>query len=84
MDGYQAAEAIRKKEKGTGKHLPIIALTAYEGAEHIEKAKEAGMDLLLINPSRPGSVSANRKPLTSRDGGDKRRRREKRKNLPSI
>jgi signal transduction histidine kinase/ActR/RegA family two-component response regulator len=50
MDGLEASKAIRDIEKGSQKHVPIIALTA--GALNTEKDKcmEAGMDHFLTKP----------------------------------
>ena len=28
MDGFEATQAIRQKEKETGQHIPILAITA--------------------------------------------------------
>ena len=37
MDGFEAARAIRAAEDGTGRHIPIIALTASAMAEDRER-----------------------------------------------
>ncbi len=52
MDGYQATEEIRLTElgSGSGKHIPIIALTAHALAEDEAKCKEAGMDEWVTKP----------------------------------
>ncbi|ESS72957.1 sensory/regulatory protein RpfC [Methyloglobulus morosus KoM1] len=52
MDGYQATEEIRLYELGTdsGKHIPIIALTAHALSEDEAKCKEAGMDEWVTKP----------------------------------
>jgi CheY-like chemotaxis protein/HPt (histidine-containing phosphotransfer) domain-containing protein len=52
MDGYQATEEIRLNElsSGSGKHIPIIALTAHALAEDEAKCKEAGMDEWVTKP----------------------------------
>ncbi|MBN1338422.1 MAG: response regulator [Bacteroidales bacterium] len=50
MDGYQATSLIREKEKQTGQHTPILALTANAGKPDMEKCFEAGMDDYLAKP----------------------------------
>ena len=50
MDGYQATEAIRAKEKDTGGHLPIIAMTAAAMKGDRERCFEAGMDDYVAKP----------------------------------
>ena len=48
MDGFEVVRAIREQERGTDKHLPIIALTARSRAR--ERALAAGMDDFLPKP----------------------------------
>ena len=47
MNGYEAARAIRNLEQKTGRHMPIIAMTANAFAAAIQEAMKAGMDCLL-------------------------------------
>jgi PAS domain S-box-containing protein len=50
MDGIAATEAIRSREKETGKHIPIVALTAAAMKEDAEACRSAGMDDYLTKP----------------------------------
>jgi two-component system sensor histidine kinase/response regulator len=53
MDGVEATAAIRKKEKGSGWHTPIVALTANVMKGDREKYLASGMDGYLSKPIRP-------------------------------
>lgn len=50
MDGYEAAEAIRKSGKAHIDELPIVAMTANAFAEDIKKTKLAGMNAHMSKP----------------------------------
>jgi PAS domain S-box-containing protein len=50
MDGLQATRAVREKEKGTGRHIPIVALTAHAIKGDRERFIAAGMDDYLSKP----------------------------------
>ena len=52
MDGFEATSAIRSKEKGTGSHIPIVALTASAMKGDRERCLEAGMDAYVSKPLR--------------------------------
>jgi CheY-like chemotaxis protein len=50
MNGFQATAAIRAKEQETGRHLPIVAMTAHAMKGDREKCFEAGMDGYVSKP----------------------------------
>jgi CheY-like chemotaxis protein len=53
MDGFAATTAIRAKERATGGHLPIVALTAYALKGDRERCLAAGMDGYVTKPVVP-------------------------------
>jgi CheY-like chemotaxis protein len=52
MDGYEATRAIRERERASGAHTPIIALTALAFAEDRNRCIESGMDNYVAKPVR--------------------------------
>ena len=56
MDGPETTAVIREKEKETGRHIPIIALTAHAMNGDREKYLGMRMDDYLSKPINPGAL----------------------------
>ncbi|HYW81201.1 MAG TPA: response regulator, partial [Thermoguttaceae bacterium] len=52
MDGLDATAAIREAEKKTGRHIPIVAMTAHAMKGDRERCLEVGMDQYMSKPIR--------------------------------
>jgi PAS domain S-box-containing protein len=50
MDGVTATGILREREKGTGRHVPVIAFTAAAMSGDRERFLEAGMDDYIAKP----------------------------------
>jgi len=55
-DGVETTRKIRAMEKGAGKHLPIVAMTANAFEEDRRKCFEAGMDGFVVKPVSAKSI----------------------------
>jgi two-component system, sensor histidine kinase and response regulator len=53
MDGFEATATIRAKEKVSGEHVPIVAMTAHAMKGDRERCLEAGMDRYVSKPLEP-------------------------------
>ncbi len=58
MDGFQLAREIREREKVTGSHIHIVALTAHAMKGFEKRCLEAGMDGYLPKPLNFDEIKA--------------------------
>ena len=58
MDGKEATRAIRTLEAESGKHVPVLALTAHAMGGDKEEIMSAGMDQFLTKPLRKAEIYA--------------------------
>ena len=58
MNGFEAAAAIRAREKSTGGHVPILAMTAHAMKGDREKCLAAGMDGYVAKPVQAAQLFA--------------------------
>lgn len=56
LSGYEATEEIREYERKTGKHIPIIAMTADAMVGTREHCLQAGMDEYITKPINPDEL----------------------------
>ena len=58
MDGFEATAAIREREKLTGGHIPIVAMTAHALVSDQERCLASGMDGYVSKPIRTSELLA--------------------------
>jgi len=70
MGGLQATRKIRENEQGTGRHTPIVAMTAHAAAQDQRRCEEVGMDGYVSKPIRTEFLRSEIERVT---GGDMRK-----------
>jgi len=58
MDGLKATAAVRERERSTGLHIPIVAMTAHALKGDADRCFAAGMDAYVSKPIRSGELYA--------------------------
>jgi PAS domain S-box-containing protein len=68
MDGLEATRQIRERERETGAHLPIVAMTARAMKGDRQECIDAGMDQYVAKPIRKQELAAVLSQLFDADG----------------
>ncbi|HBG69336.1 MAG: hypothetical protein A2W93_16225 [Bacteroidetes bacterium GWF2_43_63] len=66
MDGFEATRRIREKEKYSGLHIPIIAITGYAITGDEERFLKVGMDSYITKPFDENRLIAVIRKLTAK------------------
>ncbi len=65
MSGFEATAAIRQREEHTGKHIPIIAMTAHAMKGDRDRCIQAGMDDYVSKPVKIADLMSVIRKLSS-------------------
>jgi len=64
LDGWEATR--RLKANAHTAHIPIVALTAHDGAGELKRATEAGCDWFVPKPCPPAALTAELRRVLTR------------------
>jgi two-component system, sensor histidine kinase and response regulator len=70
MDGFEAVACIRSEERGSGAHIPIVAMTAHALVGDQQRCLAAGMDGYISKPLDSVSLLAAMDAAVGRVAGD--------------
>ena len=56
MDGFEATRHIRRDDKESVRHLPVVAITSSTSTNARNKAREAGMNDFITKPFNPNEL----------------------------
>lgn len=82
MDGFEATAFIRDHEKKTGRHIPIIAMTAHAMRGDRERCLESGMDAYVPKPISAAKLQETINALLSDSTDIDRGKQDNRAPLP--
>ena len=68
LDGMETTAAIRTLERGTGTHVPIIAMTAHAMSGYEQRCLDAGMDGYISKPVRQDVLLETLRKLPAQQG----------------
>ena len=69
MDGMEATAEIRNREKSSGRHVPILAMTAHAMRGDKERCLASGMDGYISKPIQPAGLFAEIERCLGASGG---------------
>jgi PAS domain S-box-containing protein len=67
MDGFEATATIRERERPTGRHTPIVAMTAHALKGDEERCLSAGMDAYISKPIRTNELFSTIKKVLGKN-----------------
>lgn len=79
MDGFEATQRIRGEERGSKRHTPIVAMTAYDTKEDEQECLKAGMDRYLSKPIDVNRLYSIVEEVISTGEGEEEEKREEKK-----